>query len=251
MTHAAGVGTPNRPPRARPFAVAVGVTLVFMGLSAVVALGWRNQLQGEGREEFDIAAQQAELLISTRLQDTSALVDTTRSSFANPNRLEADEFEATVAAALPEDVQALATVAVVEQVAPDAAPDLAARRRASGLPEFTLQDVNPDARTSAIATFEASNRGGASILSGYDLRSIPAIDQALRQAEQRSVRITSLLEPMPAGLLRLNPDLGRSGFALVAPATRSSWVVALLSGDQLAARAAALDPELDVSLSIG
>jgi diguanylate cyclase (GGDEF)-like protein/PAS domain S-box-containing protein len=251
MTHAAGVEPPTTPKRARPFAVAVSVTLALMVLSAIVAVGWRSQLQGEAREEFDISASQAEILINNRLQDAVTLVTTTGSSFRSPDRLDAESFEETVAGALPENGQALATVALVEQVAPNAADDLAAARQGAGLPDFALQDVNQDGRRSAIATFEASNRGGAAILSGYDLSTIPALREAFREADSRNVRITPLLDPLPAEVLRVHPDLGRAGFALVAPATRGTWVVALLSADDLAAEAVALDSELDVSLALG
>jgi diguanylate cyclase (GGDEF)-like protein/PAS domain S-box-containing protein len=222
-----------------------------MVLSTVVALGWRSQLQGEGREEFDISAQQAQLLIGARLQDATNLVTTTRSSFRSPERLDAESFGETVAGALPEDVQALATVALVERVDADGAAALAESRQSAGLPDFALQDVNQSGRPAAIATFEASNRGGAAILSGYDLSTIPALRDAFREADSRNVRITPLLDPLPAEVLRVHPDLGRSGFALVAPATRNTWVVALLSGDELAAQAAAVDPELDVSIALG
>ena len=250
MTHAAGVESPTTPKRARPFAVAVAVTLALMVLSAIVAVGWRSQLQGEGREEFDISASQAELLIQHRLQDATNLVTTTGASFRNPDRLDAEAFEETVAGALPQDDLALATVALVERVAPDAAAGLEDARQGAGLPDFALQDVNQDGRQAAIATFEASNRGGAAILSGYDLSTIPALREAFREADSRNVRVTPLLDPLPAEIRRIHPDLGRSGFALVAPATRGTWVVALLSGDELAAQAAALDPELDVSLAL-
>ncbi len=48
----------------------------------------------------------------------------------------------------------------------------------------------------------------------------------------------------------MHPDLGRSSFALVVPAGPGAWVLALLSGDELAAQAAGVDDDLDVALAV-
>ncbi|MET0157882.1 MAG: sensor domain-containing diguanylate cyclase, partial [Acidimicrobiales bacterium] len=63
--------------------------------------------------------------------------------------------------------------------------------------------------------------------------------------------ISPRLEALPADVLELHPDLGESAFAMVIPAGPGSWVLALLSGDELAEQAAAVDDELDVALAVG
>jgi diguanylate cyclase (GGDEF)-like protein/PAS domain S-box-containing protein len=250
MARVAGVHQPPKPKRARPFAVAVAVTLVLMAVSAAVAIGWRGQLQGEGRNEFGVQATEAELLVRTQLQTTRDLLEATRTSVSDGTDVEAKQFEDTVAAALPDSLPSLATVTLVEQVPVDGIQALEEARRQDGLPDFAVQSVDEVGRPPAIATFEASNRSGAAILSGYDLREVPALANALRPDLGRTVRITPLLDPLPAEVLDVHPDLGRSGFAMVAPAGDGTWVVAVMSGDELAAEAAAVDPELDVALEV-
>jgi len=249
MTRAAGVDQPPKTERARPVAVAVCVTLLFMGLSAVAAVGWRGQLAGEGRDEFDLAATEARQLVNQQLQSARDVLEATRAGVGD-GRVDAERFGATVAEALPETLPSLATVTLVEQVPEGRIESLEADRRAQGLPDFEVRDVDPGGSPPAIATFEASNRGGAAILSGYDLRSVPALAQALHPDVSRIVRVTPLLDPLPADVLEVHPDLGASGFAMVAPAGAGSWVVAMMSGDELAAQAAAVDPELDVALTV-
>ncbi|HYF46778.1 MAG TPA: diguanylate cyclase, partial [Acidimicrobiales bacterium] len=229
--------------------VAVCVTLLFMAVSAVAALGWRSQLAGEGRDEFDVDATEARQLVNQQLQSARDVLEATRADVGE-GRVTAERFGDTVAEALPETLSSLATVTMVEQVPEGRVASLEAERRAEGLPDFQVRDVDEGGSPPAIATFEASNRGGAAILSGYDLRAVPALAQALRPDLSRMVRVTPLLDPLPADVLEVHPDLGRSGFAMVAPAGRGSWVVAMMSGDELAAQAAAVDPELDVALAI-
>lgn len=249
MTQVAGVDAPRQ--GARPFAVAVAVTMVLMALSAIVAVGWRSQLQGEGREEFDLAATEAQQLVVQRLQSAIGLLQDTQAEVdGDPSTVTAESFEEAVAAALPEELPSLATVSLVERVGRGGLAELTADRRAAGLPDFEVESVERGGAAPAVATFEASTRG-APILSGYDLRAIPALDDAFAPAASRAVRISPRLEALPAAVVAVHPDLGRSSFALVVPAGPGAWVLALLSGDELAAQAAGVDDELDVALAVG
>src|SRR5687767_2213774 len=115
MTRVAGVDSPRQ--GARPFAVAVAVTVVLMLLSAVVAFGWRSQLQGEGREEFDLNATEAQQLVVQRLQSAIGLLQDTQAEVdRDPSSVTGESFERAVAAALPEELPSLATVSLVERV---------------------------------------------------------------------------------------------------------------------------------------
>lgn len=248
MTHVAGVDGPRR--GVRPFTVAVAVTMVLMALSAMAAVGWRSQLQGEGREQFDLSATEAQQLVVQRLQSAIGLLQDTQAEVDGaPSRVTAESFEGAVAAALPEELPSLATVSLVERVGRGELDELTAARRAAGLPDFEVESVQRGGRAPAIATFEASTRG-APILSGYDLRAIPAMSDALAPAASRAVRISPRLDALPADVLAVHPDLGRSSFALVVPAGPGAWVLALLSGDELAAQAAGVDDDLDVALAV-
>lgn len=249
MTHVAGVASPRQ--GARPFTVAVSVTVVFIALSAVVALGWRSQLQGDGREQFDVDATAAQQLVAQRLLSTVNVLQATRSAVdRNPSAVSADSFDETVATALSTELPSLASVALVERVAEDDIAQLEADRVAAGLTDFEVLSVEEGGPPPAIATFEASTRA-APILSGYDLRAIPALAEALDPGSDRQVQISPLLEALPADVLALHPDLGQSAFALVAPAGPGAWVLGLMSGDDLAEQAAAVDDELDVALAVG
>lgn len=248
MTHAAGVEPPGR--GARPVAVAVAVTAVLIVLSLLVAVGWRSRLQGEGRAQFAVDSTEAQQLVVERLQNAIGLLQETRSAVDDPATVTAEDFERAVAAALPTQLPSLATVALVERTAEADLDRLTAERRTAGLPEFTVRSVDAGGAPAAVATFEASTRG-APILQGYDLRSTPALADALRDTASPSVRMTPRLETLPRAVLRVHPDLGRSAFALVAPAGPGAWVLALLSGDELAVQAATVDDELDVALAVG
>jgi len=249
MTQVAGVASPRT--GARPFAVAVAVTVVLMLLSAVVAMAWRSQLQGEGRAQFDLEATAAQQLVVQRLLSTVGVLQATRASVGGgPSGVTAESFDQTVAAALPTELPSLASVALVERVAEDDISRLTADRVAAGLADFTVHSVEAHRAPPAIATFEASTRG-ASILSGYDLRAVPALAEALTPGSDQDVHISPRLDALPADVLAVHPDLGRSSFSLVAPAGPGAWVLALLSGDELATQAADVDDELDVALAVG
>ncbi len=245
MARAAGVT-----PRSRPFAVAATVTLVLMLLSAAVAVGWRARMQDEGREEFELDATRAEQLVVERMQSATDVLQEARAEVQGDGPVTADAFENTVAAALPTQLPSLASVTLVERMDEADLAAFEAERRAAGLTDFRVRDVAPGGAPAAVATFEASTRG-APILSGYDLRSIPALAQAFSGDTSQRVRITPRLGTLPQRVLRVHPDLGRSGFALVAPAGDGQWVLGLLSGDELAAQAAGVDDELDVALGVG
>ena len=91
MTQVAGVDSPRQ--GVRPFAVAVAVTMVLMALSAVVAVGWRSQLQGEGKEQFDLDATEAQQLVVQRLQSTIGLLQDTQAEVdGDPSTVTADSF---------------------------------------------------------------------------------------------------------------------------------------------------------------
>jgi len=248
MTHVAGVASPRQ--GARPFTVAVAVTVVLMALSVVAALGWRSQLQGDGREQFDVDATAAQQLVAQRLLSTVDVLQRTRTEVdGNPSALTAESFGETVAAALPAELSSLASVALVERVAEGDIDQLEADRIAAGLADFEVHSVEEGGAPPAIATFEATL--AAPILSGYDLRAIPALAGALAPVSNRDVQISPRLEALPQEVLDVHPEFGESAFALVSPAGRSAWVVALLSGDALAAQAADVDDELDVALAVG
>ncbi|HEY8060052.1 MAG TPA: sensor domain-containing diguanylate cyclase, partial [Acidimicrobiales bacterium] len=119
----------------------------------------------------------------------------------------------------------------------------------AGLADFEVHSVEAGGAPPAIATFEATL--AAPILSGYDLRAIPALAAALAPGANRNGEISTRLEALPQEVLDLHPELGKSAFAVVLPAGRDAWVLALLSGDQLAAQAADVDDELDVALAVG
>ncbi len=249
MTQAAGADPARR--RARPFVVAVAVTVVLMALSAVVAVAWRRQLQGEGRETFALDATEAEQLVVQRLQNATGLLQDTRTEVdGDPSRVTAESFEDAVAGALPDELPSLATVSLVERVGRGDLARLTAERRAAGLADFTIESVEAGGRPPAVATFEASTRG-APILSGYDLRAIPALADAFAPAAGSAVRISPRLEALPAEVVRVHPDLAASSFALVMPAGPDAWVLALLSGDEVATQAARVDEELEVALAVG
>jgi diguanylate cyclase (GGDEF)-like protein/PAS domain S-box-containing protein len=249
MTHVAGVASPRQ--GARPFTVAVAVTVVLIALSAVAALGWRSQLQGEGREQFDVDATAAQQRVAQRMLSTVNILQDTRSTVdGDPSSVTADAFDEAVAADLATESPSLASVALVERVAEEDIGQLQADRIAAGLTDFEVLSVEEGGALPAIATFEASTRA-APILSGYDLRAIPALAGALTTGSNRNVQISPRLEALPAEVLAVHPELGESAFALVSPAGRGAWVVALLSGDALAAQAADVDDELDVALAVG
>ena len=249
MTQVAGVDSPRQ--GVRPFVVAVAVTMVLMALSTVVAVGWRSQLQGEGREQFDLDATEAQQLVVQRLQSTIGLLQDTQAEVdGDPATVTAESFEDAVAAALPEELPSLASVTLIERVGRGELDQLTAARRAAGLPDFEIESVERGGRAPAVATFEASTRG-APILSGYDLRAIPALADAFAPAVSRAVRISPRLEALPADVLDVHPDLGRSSFALVVPTGPGAWVLAVVSGDELATQAAGVDDELDVALAVG
>jgi len=237
----------SHPPH-RPSAVALGVTLGLIALSLVIALSWRARLQADGREQFDVDATRAEQLVVERLQSAIATVQDTRAAVDGDRPVTAGSFEQTVAAALPDQLPSLATVTLVERVPERELAAFESLHRAAGLPGFRVRSVEPGGAPPAVATFEASTRG-APILSGYDVRSTPAMAQAL--AAGGGVRMTSRLSPLPRRVLQVHPDLGESGFALVAPVDAGSWVLAVLSGDELARQAASLDGELDVTFALG
>jgi diguanylate cyclase (GGDEF)-like protein/PAS domain S-box-containing protein len=249
VTRAAGVAAARN--GGRPFAVAVAVTVALMALSAAVALGWRSQLQGQGREQFDLDATEAQQLVVQQLQSTiGVLQDTEAAVDGDPSSVSAEAFERAVATALPDRLPSLATVSLVERVDRDDLGRLTAERRAAGLPAFEVRSVEARGPAPALATFEASTRG-APILSGYDLRAVPALAEAFASDAGRAVRMSTRLETLPAPVLRIHPDLGQSSFALVVPTGPDAWVLALLSGDELAAQAAAVDDELEVALAVG
>ncbi len=248
MTHVAGVASPRQ--GARPFTVAVAVTVVFMILSAVAALGWRSQLQGKGREQFAVDATAAQQVVAQSLLSTVDVLQNTRTTVdGNPSALTSEAFDETVSAALPPDLSSLASVALVERVAEGDINQLQADRVAAGLADFEVHSVEAGGAPPAIATFEATL--AAPILSGYDLRAIPALAAALAPGANRNGEISTRLEALPQEVLDLHPELGKSAFAVVLPAGRDAWVLALLSGDQLAAQAADVDDELDVALAVG
>ena len=83
-----------------------------------------------------------------------------------------------MAAALSAELPSLASVALVERVAEEDIGQLQADRIAAGLTDFEVLSVEEGGAPPAIATFEASTRA-APILSGYDLRAIPALAEAL------------------------------------------------------------------------
>ena len=249
MTHVAGVASPRQ--GARPFTVAVAVTVVLMALSVVAALGWRSQLQGDGREQFDLDATAAQQVVAQRLQSTVNVLQATRSTVdGDPSSVTADAFDQTVAAALSAELPSLASVALVERVAEEDIDQLQADRVAAGLSDFEVLSVDEGGAPPAIATFEASTRA-APILSGYDLRAVPALAEVLTPGSNANHHISPRLEALPEDVLELHPDLGQSAFAMVIPAGPGSWVLALLSGDELAEQAAAVDDELDVALAVG
>ena len=204
MTHVAGVASPRQ--GARPFTVAVAVTVVLMALSVVAALGWRSQLQGDGREQFDLDATAAQQLVAQRLQSTVDVLQ------AHPDRRRrrpvgrhrGGPSDETVAAALPAELPSLASVALVERVAEGDIAQLQADRIAAGLADFEVHSVEAGGAPPAIATFEASTRA-APILSGYDLRAIPALAEALAPGSNRNVQISPRLEALPAGGPRRAP----------------------------------------------
>ena len=248
MTHVAGVASPRQ--GARPFTVAVAVTVVFMILSAVAALGWRSQLQGKGREQFAVDATAAQQVVAQSLLSTVDVLQNTRTTVdGDPSALTSEAFDETVSAALPADLSSLASVALVERVAEGDINQLQADRVAAGLADFEVHSVEAGGAPPAIATFEATL--AAPILSGYDLRAIPALAAALAPGANRNGEISTRLEALPQEVLDLHPELGKSAFAVVLPAGRDAWVLALLSGDQLAAQAADVDDELDVALAVG
>ena len=249
MTRVAGVASPRQ--GARPFTVAVAVTVVLMALSVVAALGWRSQLQGDGREQFDLDATAAQQVVAQRLQSTVNVLQATRSTVdGDPSSVTADAFDQTVAAALSAELPSLASVALVERVAEEDIDQLQADRVAAGLSDFEVLSVDEGGAPPAIATFEASTRA-APILSGYDLRAVPALAEVLTPGSNANHHISPRLEALPEDVLELHPDLGQSAFAMVIPAGPGSWVLALLSGDELAEQAAAVDDELDVALAVG
>jgi diguanylate cyclase (GGDEF)-like protein/PAS domain S-box-containing protein len=246
MAHAAGLTGPRR---ARPFVVALGVTASLMALSLVVALVWRSRLQGAGREQFELDATQVEQVVVQRLQSAIDLVRDTRGSVTT-EPVDAETFERMVAETLPVQLPSLVTVSMVEAVGRDDLAAFQAEHRDAGLTGFRVRSAEPGDADLAVATFEASTRA-APILSGYDLRSTPALNRALREREASTVRMTSLLTPLPRAVLRVHPDLGGSAFALVTPAGRGTWIVAVLSGSELARQAVTVADELDVVLSVG
>ena len=249
MTRVAGVASPRQ--GARPFTVAVAVTVVLMALSVVAALGWRSQLQCDGREQFDLDATAAQQVVAQRLQSTVNVLQATRSTVdGDPSSVTADAFDQTVAAALSAELPSLASVALVERVAEEDIDQLQADRVAAGLSDFEVLSVDEGGAPPAIATFEASTRA-APILSGYDLRAVPALAEVLTPGSNANHHISPRLEALPEDVLELHPDLGQSAFAMVIPAGPGSWVLALLSGDELAEQAAAVDDELDVALAVG
>ncbi|MET0158825.1 MAG: hypothetical protein ABW279_05005, partial [Acidimicrobiales bacterium] len=152
MTHVAGVASPRQ--GARPFTVAVAVTVVLMALSVVAALGWRSQLQGDGREQFDLDATAAQQVVAQRLQSTVNVLQATRSTVdGDPSSVTADAFDQTVAAALSAELPSLASVALVERVAEEDIEQLQADRVAAGLSDFEVLSVEDGGAPPAIATF--------------------------------------------------------------------------------------------------
>jgi diguanylate cyclase (GGDEF)-like protein/PAS domain S-box-containing protein len=244
MTRAAGVT-----PRSRPFAVAATVTLVLILLSAAIAVGWRTRMQDEGRETFAVDATRAEQQVVERLQSATEVLLAARAEVQGEEAVTSDSFQAAVAAVLPGDLTSLQSVAVVERMDEADLAGFEARHQAAGLTDFKVLDVDPGGPPAAVATFEASSRAGAPILSGYDLRSVPALAQAFAADESSRVRLAPRLERLPRNVVRLYRELA-SGFALVAPAGDGKWVVGLLSGDQLAEEATGVDDELDVAIAV-
>jgi diguanylate cyclase (GGDEF)-like protein/PAS domain S-box-containing protein len=220
-----------------------------MALSIVVALTWRSRLQGEGRDQFDVDSTQVEQMVVQRLQSAVGLVVETRASVEDDDSLTAESFELNVARALPDRLPSLVTVSLIETADEDALPAFEAAHILAGLPDFEVHSVEPGGADPAVATFEASTRG-APILSGYDLRGTPALNRALRSRGASAVRLTPRLSTLPRAVLRVHPDLGDSAFALVMPAGSGSWIVAVMSGDELALQGTTVDGELDVALSI-
>jgi diguanylate cyclase (GGDEF)-like protein/PAS domain S-box-containing protein len=227
--------------------VAAAVAAAFLVLSAVVALSWRARLQREGREDFQIASSQAEQFVIDRMRDAVTVLQDTRASVSGDQPVTAGSFEDTVAGALPDQSLAMVTVTLVEPVERSEVAAFEAAHRGAGLPGFRVRSLEPGGAGPAVATFEASTRG-APILSGYDLRITPALAEAFRVSDPAPVQVTPLLTPLPAEVLRVHPDLGQTGFALVAPTTRGRWVVGVLSGEELARAASAAVEGLDVAL---
>lgn len=247
MAHAAGG---RRPPAARPAVVALVVAAVLVGLSVLAAVGWRARTTDDGRQAFLVDAATAQQVVVDRLQLAVGVLGRTQGVVAEPDATDASDFERGVAAALPEELASVASVALVESVPRGELDELIAARRAAGLPELDLRSVERGGAPPAVVTFEASTRG-APILQGFDVRTVPELAAGLRASTTGGLQLTSRLTALPASVVRVHPDLGRSALALLEPAGPDRWLLVLLSGDELAAQSAAVDDELTVGLAVG
>ena len=204
MSPAAGVRSPPTPKRARPFAVAVGVTLVFMALSVERRPRLAQPAPGRGPGRLRRPRRRgravgpvgpAEHPGPARGHPGQRRTTSTRST-PRPSRTPSP-------APCPSGWPRWPPSTLVESGAPRTS--CGSSPRTVGPPAFpTSRCTNrePGGSPPAIATFEASNRGGAAILSGYDLRSVPALAEALRPERRAGcVRITPVLDPLPAEVL--------------------------------------------------
>ena len=239
-------------PRWLPLAAAAIVLAGLAGASLIASLAWRAQLREDVQVEFDDDVVAVQNAVEEQLDSLEQVTGAVQAGAAG-----ADGAGGAVADAVSDAPAGLViSVALVEQIPDDRLA--AALAEADQLTPRNLAETDQHLLT----TVEETGRLTPALL-GLDLASLPRLREALADAEELGESVlTERLNSLPADTVEAYPELGRSGFALVAPlvvtpeaaapvgaAGSSAWVVVLGAADNLVDEAVS-GGEIDVDAQL-